>query len=145
LLNPLGTPAPASSEFLLRNVHWLSSSCERANFISTKEEARWQNDSQKGPFFVTTFSLPFKDESGTWRNGTSFGLHDLEALMNVAFEAKVDRRSCPEALNRFNGKPSGIRRLHFLGMCSVSHSTSWIRGICAKSACHAHTPLLDNF
>jgi len=23
-----------------------------------------------------------------WRNGTSFGLNDLEALMNVAFEAK---------------------------------------------------------
>jgi len=29
-----------------------------------------------------------KDQSGAWRNGISFGLIDLEALMNVAFEAK---------------------------------------------------------
>ena len=48
----------------------------------------WQNVSEKGPFFTTTFSRPFKDQSGVWRNGTSFGLNDLEALMNVAFEAK---------------------------------------------------------
>ena len=48
----------------------------------------WQNVSEKGSFFATTFSRPFKDQSGAWRNGTSFGLNDLEALMNVAFEAK---------------------------------------------------------
>ena len=48
----------------------------------------WQNVSDKGPFFSSTFSWPFKDQSGAWRNGTSFGLNDLEALMNVAFEAK---------------------------------------------------------
>ena len=48
----------------------------------------WQNVSEKGSFFSTTFSRPFKDQSGAWRNGTSFGLNDLEALMNVAFEAK---------------------------------------------------------
>jgi hypothetical protein len=48
----------------------------------------WENTSEKGPFFATTFSRPFKDKSGMWRNGTSFGLNDLEALMNVAFEAK---------------------------------------------------------
>jgi hypothetical protein len=48
----------------------------------------WQNVSEKGPFFATTFSRPFKDQGGVWRSGTSFGLNDLEALMNVAFEAK---------------------------------------------------------
>ena len=48
----------------------------------------WENVSEKGPFFATTFSRPFKDQAGAWRNGTSFGLNDLEALMNVAFEAK---------------------------------------------------------
>jgi hypothetical protein len=48
----------------------------------------WENASEKGPFFATTFSRPFKDQSGVWRNGTSFGLNDLQALMNVAFEAK---------------------------------------------------------
>jgi hypothetical protein len=48
----------------------------------------WHNVSEKGPFFATTFSRPFKDQSGAWRNGTSFGLNDLEALLIVAREAK---------------------------------------------------------
>jgi hypothetical protein len=48
----------------------------------------WQNASEKGPFFATTFSRPFKDQSGAWRNGTSFGLNDLEALITVARDAK---------------------------------------------------------
>jgi hypothetical protein len=26
----------------------------------------WQNVSEKGPFFSTTFSRPFKDQSGAW-------------------------------------------------------------------------------
>jgi hypothetical protein len=89
-------------------VHWLSSSCARANFISTKEDIRWlpnnkpvttlrcgsikatiwKNVSEKGPFFSTTFSRPFKGQSGEWRNGTSFGLNDLEALLIVVHQAK---------------------------------------------------------
>ena len=40
------------------------------------------------PYFATTFSGPFKDQSGARSNGSSLGLNDLEALMNVAFEAK---------------------------------------------------------
>jgi hypothetical protein len=48
----------------------------------------WQNSSEKGPFFATTFSRPFKDQAGEWRNGTSFGLSDLEALVTVAQQAK---------------------------------------------------------
>jgi hypothetical protein len=48
----------------------------------------WENTSEKGPFFSTTFSRPFKDQSGAWRNGTSFGLNELEALVSVAREAK---------------------------------------------------------
>jgi hypothetical protein len=40
----------------------------------------WQNDSEKGPFFATTFSRPFKDQSGAWRSGTSYGLNDLESI-----------------------------------------------------------------
>jgi hypothetical protein len=39
----------------------------------------WQNVSEKGPFCATIFSRPFKVHSGAWRNGTSFGLNDLEA------------------------------------------------------------------
>jgi len=48
----------------------------------------WENTSEKGPFFATTFSRLFKDQSGAWRNGTSFGLNDLEALLTVARDAK---------------------------------------------------------
>ena len=48
----------------------------------------WENTSEKGPFYSTTFSRPFKDHSGAWRNGTSFGLNDLEAIVSVAREAK---------------------------------------------------------
>jgi hypothetical protein len=48
----------------------------------------WQNVSEKGSFFATTFSRPFKDKSGAWRNGTSFGLNDLEALVSIARDAK---------------------------------------------------------
>ena len=48
----------------------------------------WENTSENGPFFSTTFSRPFKDQSGTWRSGTSFGLSDLEVLVTVAGEAK---------------------------------------------------------
>ena len=47
-----------------------------------------QNVSEKGPFFATTFSQSFKDQSGEWRNGTSFSLNDLDALVSVAREAK---------------------------------------------------------
>jgi hypothetical protein len=48
----------------------------------------WQNVSEKGPFFATTFSRPLKDKSEGWCKGTSFGLNDLEALATVAREAK---------------------------------------------------------
>jgi len=48
----------------------------------------WENVSEKGPFFATTFSRPFKDQSGVWRKGTSYGLNDLEALVSVARDAK---------------------------------------------------------
>jgi len=48
----------------------------------------WENISEKGPFFSTTFSRPFKDQSGEWRDAISFGLNDLEALLTVARGAK---------------------------------------------------------
>ena len=40
----------------------------------------WENVSERGSFFATTFSRPFKDQSGAWRTGTSFGLNDLSAF-----------------------------------------------------------------
>ena len=48
----------------------------------------WENMSENGPFFSTTFSRSYKDHSGNWRNGMSFGPNDLEALLTVAHEAK---------------------------------------------------------
>ena len=48
----------------------------------------WHNTSEKGPFFSTTFSRQFRDQSGAWRNGASFGSWDLEFLMTIALNAK---------------------------------------------------------
>jgi hypothetical protein len=80
----------------------------------------------KGPFFSTTFTRPFKDQSGAWRNGTSFGLNALEVLVTVAREAKEwIGRSRLEALSRFKGKPPVLRGLSFdsftlLPLCEVT-------------------------
>jgi hypothetical protein len=105
---------PATAHFALPPLKYSLAllACERANFISNKggnkmatntkkpthtlrcgniKATRWQNVSQKGPFFATTFPRPFRDQSGAWRNGTSFGFNDLEALVTVA--------------NHFNGEP----------------------------------------
>lgn len=48
----------------------------------------WQNVSEKGPFFSTTLSRPFKDHTSTLRHALFFGLYDLKAFINVALEAK---------------------------------------------------------
>jgi hypothetical protein len=34
------------------------------------------------------FSRPFKDQSGAWRNGISFGLNNFVAGITVAHQAK---------------------------------------------------------
>jgi hypothetical protein len=47
-----------------------------------------QSVSERGPFFATIFARPFKDQSGAWRNGTSFGLNDREAMLTVARKVK---------------------------------------------------------
>jgi len=64
----------------------------------------WQNVSGKSSFLATTFSCPFEDQSGAWHNGTSLGLNDLEALLNVACEAK--EWITAHTLKRFRGKSS---------------------------------------
>ena len=50
--------------------------------------AIWLNDGITGPFFSTTFCRSFKDRTGAWRNASSFGFSDLEALMNLALDTK---------------------------------------------------------
>jgi hypothetical protein len=50
-----------------------------------------QNVSEKGQFFATTFSRPFKDKSGAWRNGTSFGLHGTNKLQVMSKRGNCER------------------------------------------------------
>ncbi len=42
----------------------------------------------EGVLLLDDLLRPFNDQSDQYRNGTSFGLNDLEALMSVAFGAK---------------------------------------------------------
>ena len=66
----------------------------------------WQNVSEKCQFFSTTFSRPFKDQSGAWRKGTSFGLNDLEALVTVAREARSGFPLMPWSAERLSWEAS---------------------------------------
>lgn len=50
--------------------------------------AIWLNDGIKGPFFSTTFSRSFKDRTRAWRNPSSFGFSDLEALTRLMLHAR---------------------------------------------------------
>ncbi len=50
--------------------------------------AIWENTGEKGPFFSVTFSRPYKDAEGNWKNSTSYGLNDLDAMSSVAEMAK---------------------------------------------------------
>lgn len=54
----------------------------------TVNAAVWQNTGEKGPFFSVTFSRPYKDAEGKWKNAASYGLNDLDALSSVAEMAK---------------------------------------------------------
>ena len=110
LLHPLGMPATASTSSFLSEMRIGSPLPVREpTSFQTKEETRWlpttknpvtlcdaaisrpqsgRTKARRDRSSATTFSRPFKDQSGAWRNGTSDGLNDLEALMNVALEAK---------------------------------------------------------
>ena len=55
----------------------------------------WQHQShdlaerqREGPILRNDLLSPVQGSVRAWHNGISFGLNDLEALMNVAFEAK---------------------------------------------------------
>ena len=49
----------------------------------------WKNSGERGPFYSATFSRPFKGAKGQWRNSTSFGLADLEAITILTAQAKA--------------------------------------------------------
>lgn len=48
----------------------------------------WETEGTNGPFFAATFSRSFRDRSGAWRNGASFGVRDVEDLLITARDAK---------------------------------------------------------
>ncbi len=48
----------------------------------------WENEGLQRAFYSTTFSRPYKDARGIWKNAHNFGLYELESLMNAALEAK---------------------------------------------------------
>ncbi|MGE0269584.1 MAG: hypothetical protein AB7S78_14130 [Candidatus Omnitrophota bacterium] len=48
----------------------------------------WENQGMKGPFYSVTFARPYRTAEGNWQNASNFGLYELEALMNLAFEAR---------------------------------------------------------
>ena len=50
--------------------------------------AVWENTGETGPFFSITFSRPYKDAQGNWKNSSSYGLNDLDSLSTLAELAK---------------------------------------------------------
>ena len=65
----------------------------------------WQNSGPTGLFFSTTFSRPLKDQFGAWRNGTSFGLNDLEALVPWRVRPRSGLPLTPSKVEGITGKP----------------------------------------
>ena len=71
----------------------------------------WQNTSEMGPFFATTFSRSFKDQSGAWRNGTSFGLMTSKSLSTLRVTPRSGSPLTPLYVEGINGKPPTIQGL----------------------------------
>ncbi|HXX73964.1 MAG TPA: hypothetical protein VEI50_02440 [Nitrospiraceae bacterium] len=94
----------------------------------------WENVGEKGPFFATTFSRPFEDQSGEWRNGTSFGLNDLEALISVARGSKEWIEA--HALKHCAASMGGLRSSG--GFLQLQFSLNPLQG------CGNHRPLQHN-
>ena len=55
----------------------------------TIKAAVWENTGRDGNFYSVTFSRSYKDVEDSWRNTTSFHASDLEALADVAFQARL--------------------------------------------------------
>ena len=49
----------------------------------------WKNDGEHGPFYTSNLSRSYKDESGQWKETTSFHQHDLLYLSKMADEAET--------------------------------------------------------
>lgn len=55
--------------------------------------AIWENEGSGGKFYTaSTPTISYKDESGQWKDGSSFGRHDLLDLAEAAREAAIKIR-----------------------------------------------------
>jgi len=81
----------------------------------------WQNVSGKGRFLSTPFSRPSMDQSEEWRNGTSFDLMNLKALVTAACDPK--EWIAAQVLKRWgrNGEISGPLGASLAGIQSESN------------------------
>lgn len=55
----------------------------------TVKAAVWENTGKDGLFYSVTFSRSYKDAEGNWKNTDSYAHSDLEALADVAFQARL--------------------------------------------------------
>ena len=55
----------------------------------TVKAAVWENTGRDGVFYSVTFSRSYKAGEDGWRNTSSFNAGDLEALADVAFQARL--------------------------------------------------------
>ena len=55
----------------------------------TVKAAVWENTGKDGVFYSVTFSRSYKAGEDSWRNTSSFNGGDLEALADVAFQARL--------------------------------------------------------
>lgn len=49
----------------------------------------WKNDGKNGPFYSIALSRPYKVGDGQWRNSSTFGSADVEAVHTVTAQAKA--------------------------------------------------------
>lgn len=55
----------------------------------TVKAAVWENTGKDGIFYSVTFCRSYKDAEGNWKNTESYAQGDLEALADVAFQARL--------------------------------------------------------
>jgi hypothetical protein len=66
--------------------------------VGNIEIAIWKNQSEKGDFYTASSPiLHYKDQSGDWKDGSSYGAIDLLALSEAAREASQKIRELSKA------------------------------------------------
>jgi hypothetical protein len=61
------------------------------------EIAIWRNEGEKGPFYSASAPAIRYNDNGEWKDGSSFGRHDLLDLAEVSREAATEIRNLQQA------------------------------------------------